>query len=257
MVKELKNKPLVEAILEVKWVLQGTKPGPQIDPHYKLFLGRLFDRLLTDYPEHEQLPTANMPDELAGHVVQHRFRKALNEWPLVQIGPGIFTVNSTADYTWKDFRPRALSAIEKLFEAYPKLGDLKISNIILRYIDAVEFDYNSENAFEFLREKLKIDISLPDNLFEDTSVKKRPKSLTWHSSFECQNPKGRMNIRVANGQRNNRPAIVWETIVETVGSDLPKMPSDFEEWLDSAHSVTDDWFFKLIEGELERRFSGE
>jgi len=257
MVKELKNKPLVEAILEVKWTLKGAKPGPQIDPHYKLFLGRLFDRLFTDYPAHEQLPTANMPDELVGHVVQHRFRTAPNEWPLVQIGPGIFTVNSTSDYTWSDFRPRAISAVEKLFDAHPKLDDLKISNIVLRYIDAIEFDHNSENAFEFLRDKLKIYISLPDNLFEDNSVNKMPKSLTWHSSFECQNPKGQITIRVANGQRNKKPAIVWETIVETSGSDLPKMPNIFEEWLDSAHSVTDDWFFKLIEGELERRFSGE
>jgi uncharacterized protein (TIGR04255 family) len=35
------------------------------------------------------------------------------------------------------------------------------------------------------------------------------------------------------------------------------MPNDFEKWLDAAHAVTDDWFFKLIDGELERRFSGD
>ncbi|MBP8986104.1 MAG: TIGR04255 family protein [Syntrophobacterales bacterium] len=76
MAKELKNKPLVEAILEIRWKLQGLPSGPQVDPHYKLLLGRLFDRMLKDYPEHEQLPTANVPDELVGHVVQHRFRVA-------------------------------------------------------------------------------------------------------------------------------------------------------------------------------------
>ena len=36
MAKELKNKPLVEAILEIRWKLRGASPGPQTDPHYKL-----------------------------------------------------------------------------------------------------------------------------------------------------------------------------------------------------------------------------
>src|SRR3990170_3561524 len=150
MAKGLKNKPLVEAILEVRWQLQGALPGPQTDPHYKFLLGRLFDRMLKDYPEHEQLPTANIPDEMVAHVVQHRFRVAANSWPLVQVGPGIFTVNSTADYKWEDFRLRVLAAIEKLYEAHPKVGDLKITNLILRYIDAVDFDYITINAFDFL-----------------------------------------------------------------------------------------------------------
>ena len=35
---------------------------------------------------------------------------------------------------------------------------------------------------------------------------------------------------------------------------LPKVPAEFPEWLASAHEITDDWFFKLIDGELERRF---
>ncbi len=255
--KDLKNKPLVEAILEVRWELQGTPPGPQVDPHYKLLLGRLFDRMIKEYPEHEQLPTANVPDELVGHVVQHRFRVAANGWPLVQVGPGVFTVNSTHDYTWSDFRPRVLSAIEKLYDAHPKVGDLKITNLILRYIDAVDYDYTDGNVFEFLRDKLKVGISLPDSLFQDTGVERKPNSLTWQSSFRCENPHGQINIRFATGQKSNAPAVVWETTVQSSGGDLPEMPKAFEGWLEAAHEITDDWFFKMIEGELERRFSGE
>ncbi|MBW2346993.1 MAG: TIGR04255 family protein [Deltaproteobacteria bacterium] len=257
MVKELKNKPLVEAILEIRWKLQGTPPGPQIDPHYKLLLGRLFDRMLHDYPEHEQLPIANIPDELAGHSVQHRFRVAANSWPLVQVGPGIFTVNSTADYKWEDFRPRVLSAIEKLYDAHPKVEELKITNLILRYINAIDFDYGVDNVFNFLKDKLKLAMTLPDNLFQDTGVENNASSFTWQSSFKCQKPKGRINIRFATGQKNNTPAVVWENIVESDGDDLPEMPKAFDGWIDAAHELTDDWFFKMIEGELERRFSGE
>jgi len=257
MAKELKNKPLVEAILEVRWKLQGDFPATQTDPHYKLLLGRLFDRILKDYPEHEQLPSANMPDELVGHIVQHRFRVAAESWPLVQVGPGVFAVNSTADYKWLDFRPRVLSAIEKLYDAHPKVEDLKITNLILRYIDAVDFDFGADNTFEFLRDKLKLNISLPDSLFKDTGVENKPNSLTWQCSFKCEKPKGHINVRFATGQKSNAPAVVWETTVESTGDDLPEMPKAFENWLDAAHEITDDWFFKMIEGELERRFSNE
>lgn len=80
--KDLKNKPLVEAILEIKWRLVPpvkTAGAPQVlvpatDPHYRLLLGRLFDRFEEEYPFHEQLPTATVPDELVAHVVQHHSR---------------------------------------------------------------------------------------------------------------------------------------------------------------------------------------
>lgn len=257
MAKELKSKPLVEAIMEIRWKLQGLPTEPQVDPHYKLLLGRLFDRMLKDYPEHEQLPTANVPDELVGHVVQHRFRVAANSWPLVQVGPGVFTINSTADYKWPDFRPRVLSATERLFDAHPKVGELKITNLILRYIDAVDFDFGGGNTFEFLKDKLKLNVSLPEALFKDTSVENKPNSFTWQCTFKCQKPKGLISVRFATGQRNNVPAVIWETTVESKGDNLPEMPKDFERWLDAAHDITDDWFFKMIEGDLERRFSGE
>lgn len=257
MVRELKNKPLLEAILEIRWKLHGSPPGPLVDPHYKLLLGRLFDRILSDYPEHEQLPAANVPDELVGHVIQHRFRVAANSWPLVQVGPGILSINSTTDYKWSDFRPRVLAAIDKLFDAHPKVGELKITNLVLRYVDAVDFDFGVGNTFEFLKENLKLNISLPDILFNNTGVENKPDGFTCHSSFKCQDPKGLIIIRFATGQKNNSPAVIWETILESAGEHLPKMPKDFEKWLDAAHTITDDWFFKMIEGKLERRFSDE
>lgn len=257
MSKLLKNKPLVEAIFEMRWELQGKPPGPQIDPHYKLLLGRLYDRMLDEYPEHEQLQTASVPDEIVGHIVQHRFRTKPGGWPLIQIGPGILTVNSTNEYTWDDFRSRVLVSVSKFFDAHPKESDLKITNLLLRYIDAVNFDFKNNNVFNFLNDKLKLSVSLPNNLFIGTGIENKPNSFTWQSSFDCQIPKGLVNIRFATAQKNNIPAVVWETIVESIGEDLPEMPKSFDAWLDSAHDITDDWFFKMIEGELQRSFSGE
>lgn len=265
--KDLKNKPLVEAILEARWELKPKAavqvPGPAqtvvptTDPNYKLLLGRLFDRLQQQYPVHEALPAADLPDDFVGHMVQHRFRAAEDDWPLVQVGPGIITVNETHKYTWTDFEQRTTDTLSKLFDAYPKVEELKFTSILLRYIDAVEFDHGKENVFDFLRDKLKVELKLPDNLFGDTGVASRPASSQWQAVFECTHPKGKVHVSFATGQKDGSPSILWETAVRSAGSDVPGMPNGFGEWVDAAHQVTDDWFFKLIEGDLQRRFEGE
>lgn len=262
--KDLKNKPLVEAILEIKWrLIQPMKvPGPAqmlmlaADPHYRLLLGRIFDRFQKDYPVYEPLPTASLPDDMVSQVVQHRFRAAKDDWPLVQVGPGVFTVNDTQHYTWTDFEQRAKVAVTRLYEAHPAVSELNIESLVLRYIDAVEYNYEQENAFEFLRDKLKVGISLPTSLFQDTGVGSRPKTFSWQATFPCTKPSGSVHISFATGRKEDKPAILWENTIQSTGDDLPAMPDGFAAWLDAAHEITDDWFFKLIEGELERSFEG-
>ena len=263
--KDLKNKPLVEAIVEIRWHLiqpikvQGPAPMilPALDPHYRLLLGRLFDRFRGEYPFHEQLPTATLPDDMVGHVVQHRFRSAKDDWPLVQVGPGVFTVNDTHRYTWTDFQQRTKEAVVRLYDAHPSVAEFRIQSLVLRYIDAVEYNYQEENAFAFLNDKMKVGITLPDSLFHITGVESRPCSFSWQATFQCSKPAGRVHVSFATGQKEEKPAILWETTVQSVGDDVPNMPDGFPDWIDAAHEITDDWFFKLIEGELERRFQGE
>jgi uncharacterized protein (TIGR04255 family) len=263
--KDLKSKPLVEAILEIRWRLvqpvQTQGPDrmvlPGRDPHYRLLLGRLFDRFRDEYPVHEQLATAALPDDMLGHVVQHRFRSASNDWPLVQVGPGVFTVNDTDRYTWTDFQSRTKEAVVRLYDAHPSVRDFCIQSLVLRYIDAVEYNYREENAFGFLNEKMRVGISVPDSLFQDTGVESRPEAFSWQATFPCSKPRGTVHISFATGQKEDKPAILWETTVQSAGDAVPNMPEGFPEWVDAAHEITDDWFFKLIEGELERRFESE
>ena len=255
--RDLKHKPLVEAILEIRWRLTNHANGAGTDPHYKLLLGRLFDRLLDQYPEHEALPAASIPDELVGHVVQHRFRAAPDQWPLVQLGPGILTVNETDKYVWSDFEPRLIAAVKELYAAHPKASDLTVQSLVLRYIDAVEFDYGTDDAFDFLRDKLKVQLGLPLGLFDGTPVGRIPQSSSWQASFRCNKPPGRVHLSFATGRKADRPAVLWETTVQSAEEDVPRLPDEFPSWLDAAHAITSDWFFKLIEGELERRFADD
>lgn len=254
--EELANKPLVEAILEVHWKLESPSLGVQIDPNYKLLLGRLYDRVLEDYPCHEPLPQAALPDEAAGYLVQHRFRASQRDWPVLQVGPGVLTVNDTDKYRWPDFRSRCISAVDKLFDAYPGGSAPQVNKITLRYVDAIAFDEPRPDVFAFLREKMKVNVELPTTLFDGTDVRQEPAGLNWQSSFRSGRPKGTLHLRLATGRKEDSPALIWETVVQSAGDDVPQMPSEFQPWLDEAHDVTHKWFFRLIKGELERRFRG-
>jgi uncharacterized protein (TIGR04255 family) len=254
MAKDLKNKPLIEAIMELKWELQSTELG-EIDPHYKFLLGKLFDRVRNDYGELETLPTSNIPDILSGHMIQHRFRSSPNGWPLIQVGPGIMSVNETDKYKWVDFSQRSVDAVDYLFESHPAPKTIKVESLLLRYIDAIEFDYSTKDITTFLKENLKINVILPSNLFNGVPIDPLPRYFRWESSFRSSKPKSNIVIRFTTGQKSERPALIWETLVQSTGGDVPAMPSDFSRWLHDAHELIRDWFFKLIEGDLERRFS--
>lgn len=255
--KQLKNPPLVEVILEVRWELQnGPQPQIKIDPHYSILLGRLYDKLQDHYPHHEPLPQASIPDEISAYVVKHRFRHEEGGWPLVQLGPGILTVNHTKKYTtFDEFCPLAVSAVNQLFEVYPQPESLKISSLLLRYIDAKEFDYNKEDIQVFLCDKMGVPLSLPKKLFDDTGVERIPRNLTWNSSFACSKPRGLATLKFATGVSNGKPALIWEQIVKSAHQDVPDMPSGFENWIRDAQKITESWFLSLIEGALEQEFN--
>ncbi|MDD4051816.1 MAG: TIGR04255 family protein [candidate division Zixibacteria bacterium] len=252
---DLKNKPLVEAIFELRWQMPENSTGVFVDPHYKLLVGRLFDRVRGDYPHHEPLPSATMPDEFVAYIVQHRFRKAKDCWPLIQIGPGVITLNDTAGYQWPDFKDRINRLLEAIFGIVPDLEAVfKPNRLLLRYIDAVELPSEGGNVFDFLREKLKTTIHIDDRLFKDTGVQSEPLLFDVRVSFLTSKPTGIAHLRFARGEKSGKDALIWETQVESSGTDLPTSKEAIELWSIDARALTHDWFFKMIEGDLRKRF---
>jgi len=252
---DLSNKPLVEAIFELRWALEETGPGLRRDPHYTLLIGRLYEQLGEEYPFHQQLPSAVIPGDIAAYLVQHQFRKGEDQWPVVQIGPGIITVNDTDTYVWEDFHNRIVEAVNTVFKVYPTPDHgLVAESLLLRYIDGVPFDFQTGDVLAFLRKKLKTDIGLHHALFEDARVNAMAKALDLRFAFESAEPKGTIRLRFVRGHVQNSDALLWETVVESQSADLPALPDGIGPWAEAAHEVTHDWFFKLIEGELLERF---
>ena len=252
---DLKNKPLVEVIFELHWELyERTEAKNQIDPHYSLLTGAIYNKAKFEYEHHERLPASEIPDRLAPYVIQHRFRKAADQWPLIQMGPGIITLNETTGYTWEDFSQRISDLLDMLFDTYPEPEKLKFNRAMLRYIDAMAFDYR-DDILVFLSEKMKTHVRFQQDLFKGEGVQPTPFDLNLNFAFYTENPKGAMDIRIRRGKGSSgEEALVWDTIVHSVGADTPKNRDDITLWLDSAHTLTHNWFFKMIEGELLEEF---
>ena len=253
MRKVLNNKPLIEVIFELRWELEEQSHGTKIDPHYKILIGSIFDKIRDKYGVHELLPTASMPDEIAGYVIQHRFRSSPNGWPLIQIGPGIITLNDTTGYNWDDFEKRVDKMIKALFDAYPSSNNLKPNTLLLRYINAIDFDYGSENIFSFLKENMKIGMDIDSQLFEDNKVKNLPLDFDLRFSFSSLTPDGIFQLRFVRGKKTGTDALIWEIIVQSSGNIIPKNVDEIIVWIKGAHDLIYDWFFK-IKDELLRRF---
>ena len=254
---KLTNKPIVEAIFEIRWELLKQPNGIQIDPHYKILPGILFEKLRTDYPFHERLPSSNMPDEIASYVVQHRFRIEKDKWPLIQIGPGVLTVNETEGYDWNNFRGRIKRVLDVLLTSYPELDSFKVSKLILRYINAVEFDYKHEDIFKFLKDKMKIRIEIENSLFKATGLGESALRHDLRFSFPSENPPGTFDLRLLKGNKNvvdKTEALVWDMLFNVFGEDVPCKLKDILTWIDAGHEIIESWFFKMTEGDLLEGF---
>ena len=155
--KHLKNKPLVEALVELEWALQ--EQGPQrikTDPYYKMALGRFYERVMNEYPQHETLAAANFPETMVYHTAQHLFRVGRGRWPAIQMGPGILSIHERDEYEWNDFARRTEDALRKLFDSYPKGTDFNVEALRLHYTDAVNLDFTRENVNEPTNSRLMI-----------------------------------------------------------------------------------------------------
>jgi uncharacterized protein (TIGR04255 family) len=101
---------------------------------------------------------------------------------------------------------------------------------------------------------MKITVNVYEGLFENTGVIKRPYGLDLRFSFPSTKPKGAVHLRFARGKKKDSDALIWESAVQSIGEDAPKIKEEIIKWTNESHELTDDWFFKIIEGELLKRF---
>jgi len=252
---KLQNPPLIEVIFEIRWDLQEREDGVRFDPHAKIFPGRLSSALGEEYPVYEELPTSDIPDEISGYIVQHRFRRAKGSWPLVQVGPGIVTLNDIESYEWQDFQRRIEGVLDALFQEYPETSLLATNEVVLRYLDAYPFDFEKENVAEFLSAKLGVQNQISPAFFEAIGVSPLPIGVDFKYSFPSQRPPGYLHVGFSRGRVKGRDSVIGETIVQSPETDGPRTKDEILSWVSEAHALTHTWFFTMIEGDLLEEFA--
>lgn len=250
-IKTLSKKPLVEAMFELRWGLDGV-PGVGVDPYYQLLVGRMSDALKSDFPLVERLPLADVQENLAPYAPRYRFRKSDGQWPLVQLGPGLLTFNDTEGYVWDQFFPLCVKVLDVLFSVYPNAHEnLRILESTLRYIDADQLD---EQTAIVLLEKLNISLRVPETLFVGGRIGHRNLGIGLSLSYPCLEPKGLFQLNFNQGKKNDQDALIWETQVVSRGAEVPHDVDSLKTWLVQSHDTVHDWFFRQIEGELLEKY---
>lgn len=250
--------PLVEAIFEIRWELQGDQQtGRYRDPSYPMMYGRLYERFKKEFPLIEDLPSNQVHPEASPYVVRHRMRKDKVGYPLVQIGPGILTVNETKSYSWSTFKSTILRLVESILDLYP-MGTLPLRFIKcdLRYLNAVFIDLQKENPLAFLAEKLHMKVEMPPEIYTNSQVQKDPHTIHLTLAHALEEPLGNLALSVGLGQMEGKNAFLVQTMIDSLGEAVPEDAGEFDSWLESAHNVAENAFLSIYQGPLLHRFCG-
>jgi uncharacterized protein (TIGR04255 family) len=244
---KLPKAPLQEAICELKWQLQPDESGKQlIDPEFVFALGK-FDKIIRqEFPFRVSKFPSQIPSHLLQYQAMHQFWKAENTWPVVQLGPGIVTVNDTEkNYEWSDtYLPNILKTLDALGNSY---GNLQFNSLSLRYIDVVRVaDYGFKSWEQFVHKHLNFEFN---NRFDS-----RGELAQFHfeQSFEIKEL-GMLNLAFNNSLNNkNEDIFIWQTAVYRQSE--CKL-DDIQAWLTRAHDCTSEVFKDICKNDFYASFT--
>ena len=250
------NAPLVEVIAELRWqtVPISTVPGGSVDPFFDSTLNALRAELSALGLQFEELVVpAEIPKELLTGKATNRFRSGPNQWPLFQIGPGIFTANITPPYDgWTTFVPFLRNGLDKLFASYPASSQtMKLEAITLKYVDAFTAAHGRQDAWDFLSEGLGFSIVPPAELIDDELVNGGPRDGILAMSFNAAKPLGStLNINISNGTKDNAPATIFQIgMTSNLGKSAPNL-DNVVSWFNDAHEVLSKSFRKILRADV-------
>ncbi len=245
-------------IYELRWELQGdAQTGRFRDPAYPMMYGRIYEKMKREFPLIEDLPSVQVHPEANPFVVRHRMRKERNGWPLMQIGPGIVTINDGKGYSWTQFKNLILKVMESIVDLYPaETFPLNFVKSEIRYINAIGFDIQKENALSYLAEKLHMKVEIDRQIFKMNDMLDKPNAVSVNLAYSLNRPIGNLMLSANLGQIDGRPAYIVQSVAQSLGETVPQEESGMDLWLREAHEVAENCFMSFFKGPLLQRFCG-
>jgi len=244
---KLSRAPLQEVVFEAKWELDVHEGTNQVfDPGFELAQGLFAEAVRAEFPLHKRVMPPFIPLQALAQKPVHQFWKGEKVWPVLQLGPGILTVNDTEkNYVWAStFRPMVDKALDAVFKSYR--GDMRFNRVDLRYIDAVEFPTEPRTAlFDFVKNNLQV------RLEKGFDVEGSLNNLNVSQTYKLENGSQltlviATGLIIATGLRNKVPAVVWQTAISNKG--IQKI-EDIKKWLVESHTTISNLFKRMLRKE--------
>ncbi|EJG0729933.1 hypothetical protein CGH92_07565 [Vibrio parahaemolyticus] len=247
-----KDYPLVEAIFELRWgeVAPGHFRYSNQGASGDVFLQKFTMQAMKAGYEHVEKVVDSDISPIP-HRAYYRFRKQDGQWPCLQIGLGVFTVNQTAEEYCKE---TFLKDIEEGINAWRfTLGEdiqevLDTLTIILRYQDFFP-ENEDQTEVQKLEDYFGISLTFPEK-FADSAH--RINSIDLSFSLKCESPDASMaNISFKNAISGSKKGILADTVVFTKYNALVHGQSDIKQsirnWIEDAHGFQIRTFEQLME----------
>jgi len=237
---KLPNAPLLEVVFELRWSVKDK--SDLMDAEY--LYGDLFAEIKNKYPHRERILPIEIPVEITINKPVYRYRANQNGYPLVQIGPGLLTLNTTANlYEWDIFFDDAKELIKtflKIFKSEKKF------NPSLLYLDFFPFDFNSRDVTKFINENLNIKI---EQSFIENVV--HPKEINIAYSFDIE--QGELKVSLQKGiDKSRNEGLLLQSRIN--GAPIQPETNLITEWLNNSHGICSNLFKELTKGQLYESF---
>lgn len=249
-----RNAPLVEIIAEVRWSISAVKsiPNGGIDPFYESLRSALGESLGQEgFRTVIDTVPSDVPREFLAGQVTTQYRLAANQWPLYQLGPGIFTANITQGYTgWESFRGHLERGIEHLLRAHPAPKVFLIQSLKLIAIDAYTNKHGYSSYSDFSRKLLPLGGVLKQGFIEEFATNSESMTVRSESVFPLRAMSGSFaRISIADGRKDDGPALLVHTTVE-VNREFRPEALELQKWFDEAHAQHREMFRRLLSADL-------
>ena len=253
--------PLVEVLAELRWQLLpiASMPGAEIDPHFERGHPKVQEALAENGFSHvERLVPNDVPFEVVAGSPIFRYRLAPDRWPLVQLGPGIMTVNITPPYEgWAEFRRTmefAVNVVDQVFAFGSEFSMIKSCEV--RYIDAFTERHGMHDPTTFLTNDLSMPAMPPQKVVE--MLKPEDANVIPNLRFRFpvkDRPNDTLALNAGHGKRNGTEAVIYDLRLQhLVPEGVVKTAADVLKWMDEAHQQLHIAFENTISDELRERF---
>lgn len=239
----LPKAPLIEVIFELRWKVSDKDDLTR----FQYLHGDLYSEFRNQYSHRNLLTPPDIPLELIVSQAQYQFRREKDSYPLIQVGPGLVTLNTDdAHYYWDEFYGWTKELTQKFFKLYQFKKGEKVTPV-LYYLDFFDVNPEKNDVMKFVNEKLHIGVT--QTFLEDS--KSKPSDVNIGLNYPIELGHLLVNVQTGNHAQKGK-GLVMQTKITGKGFEANKKLVD--SWVDDAHGVCRQIFRKMTEGELYQSF---